>query len=38
VSGLFWIDVDTLADLRRAECALKARGRPLLQPALYGGA
>jgi choline kinase len=37
VSGLFWTDVDTVADLRRAECALKARGRPLLQPALYGG-
>jgi len=36
VSGLFWLDVDTPADLRRAERVLKARSRPLFQPALYG--
>ena len=38
VSGRFWTDVDTLVDLRRAEHALEARGRPLFQPRLYKGA
>jgi len=38
VSGLFWVDVDTPADLRRAERVLRARSRPLLQPAFYGEA
>jgi choline kinase len=36
VSGLFWIDVDTPADLRRAERVLRARSRPPLQPVLHG--
>jgi len=35
VSGLFWLDVDTPADLRRAERALRRRGRSLLQPTPY---
>ena len=30
VSGAFWMDVDTPADLRRAERALRARGKSLL--------
>lgn len=34
VSGLFWMDVDTPADLRRTERALEKRSRPLFQPAL----
>ena len=38
VSGLFWMDVDTPADLRRAERVLRARGRPLSQAVLYGEA
>ena len=35
VSGLFWVDVDTPADLRRAERALERRSRPTRQPDLY---
>jgi len=38
VSGLFWMDVDTPADLRHAERVLRARSRPLLQSSLYGEA
>ncbi|MFQ6102224.1 MAG: sugar phosphate nucleotidyltransferase [Anaerolineae bacterium] len=38
VSGLFWTDVDTPADLRRAERVLRTRSRSLFQPALYGEA
>ncbi len=38
VSGLFWMDVDTLADLRDAERVLQARSRPLLPPSLCGKA
>ncbi len=38
VSGLFWVDVDTPADLRHAERVLRARSRPLLPLSLYGEA